>query len=150
MQHEYAISTFQGSITLAQATSADIDTVIAILEEAAQWLESRSIHQWRPGSFIEHRHVIARNIADGQVYLAYYEREVIGSVTLQEEDAEVWGRRSDSAVYIHRFVICSAFRGHAWGRLLLQGAEEIAVLAGKDYVRLDCWSGNTALNSYYE
>ncbi len=55
-------------IVIVQAQPADIDAVLDILEDAARWLVSRDIDQWRPGSF--DRHAVAARIERGEVYLA--------------------------------------------------------------------------------
>ncbi len=68
MIQQYNLSTPPGQITIVQAQSSDIDTVISILEEAGQWLFARGIHQWLPGSFSRER--IASAIEPGEVYLA--------------------------------------------------------------------------------
>jgi len=52
-------------IRVVQARASDLDTVLSILEEAAQWLVSRGIDQWQPGSFSRQR--IADRIERGEM-----------------------------------------------------------------------------------
>ena len=45
------IATAIGSVEITLAVSADIDDVLDVLNEAARWLASRGINQWRVDGF---------------------------------------------------------------------------------------------------
>ena len=62
------IATAIGSVEITLAVSADIDDVLDVLNEAARWLASRGINQWRVDGFP--RELIAGDIARGEVYVA--------------------------------------------------------------------------------
>ena len=134
-------------VEMVRAETSDLDTVLSILEEAACWLASRGIDQWRPGTFSRER--IADRIGRGEVYLAALGGRAIGNVVLQWSDEETWGDVRDDAGYVHGLAIRREVAGRGLGRDLLRWAEDRAATAGKQYLRLDCAAKNRALNAYY-
>lgn len=138
-------------LTIAQAQPSDLETVLTILEEAAQWLTSRSIEQWSPGAFRgTHRQFIVDHLNQGEVYLAKVDGEAIGTIRLQWSDKSTWGEMPDDAGYVHSLAIRRAFAGKGVGQQLLQWAEKTVAVNGKHYLRLDCMKENSALRRYYE
>ena len=137
-------------LTISKASVDDSDEVISLLDEAAEWIQSRCIDQWRPGSFNKER--LLSRIRDGEVYIATYEGSIVGTFRLQMHDESVWGEKdsNEDYVYIHRLAIKSDFHGQRLGLHLLKQAEKIALSLAKRGVRLDCLLGNSALESYYE
>ena len=134
-------------IGIVQARASDLDTVLSILEEAAQWLVSRGIDQWQPGSFSRQR--IADRIERGEMYLAELRGRAVGTLALQWSDEETWGDVPEDAGYIHGLAIRRAFAGKGLGRELLRWAEDKVAASGKEYLRLDCIAENRSLNEYY-
>ena len=151
MQQEQTLLTPAGQISIVQAQASELDIVVDILEEAASWLASRGIDQWRPGSFLGPRYAsIADQVNRGEIYLAMLDGKPVGTLTLQWEDKKFWGDVPDDAGYVHRIAIRRACAGIGLGRQLLQWAERAAAAAGKDFLRLDCMAENQALCEYYE
>lgn len=147
-----------GYIRIEQAQSSDLETVLDILEEAARWITSLGIDQWRPGDFRDnptYRERIAHNISCGEVYLAFLDAQVVGTFTLhygEKVDKNIWSGISnlEEALYLHRLAIRRAFAGRGLGRDLLQWAEKMVAARNKKYLRLDCMAENHPLCSYYE
>ena len=136
---------------IEQARPSDLDIIIDILEEAASWLASRGIDQWRPGSFLGPRfESISGQVNRGEVYLAMLNGKPVGTLTLQWEDKKFWGDVPDDAAYVHRIAIRRAYAGKDLGHQLLRWAESAAAAAGKNFLRLDCMAENSALCEYYE
>src|SRR6185312_15161044 len=151
MDQEQSLPTLEGYLSIEQARPSDLDSVIDILEEAASWLASRGIDQWRQGSFLGPRYdSIADQVYRGEVYLAILDGEPVGTLTLQWEDKKFWGDVSEDAIYVHRIAIRRAYAGKGLGLRLLQWAESMVAKAGKTYLRLDCMAENAALCEYYE
>jgi len=151
MSYEGPLLTPAGRITIEQAQPSDLDTVLDILEEAADWLSSRGIDQWQPGVFLRiRRQSIADQVSRGEVYLAKQDGQTVGTLTLQWADKMFWGNVPDDAGYIHRLAIRRAYAGMELGRHFLQWAEGKVASAGRDYLRLDCMAENQALGQYYE
>jgi GNAT superfamily N-acetyltransferase len=139
------IATAIGSMEITPAVPADLDDVLDILSESARWLTSRGIYQWIDGF---PRELIAGDIARGEVYVARRERRAVGTFTLQWSDEMFWPDAADEAGYIHRIAVRREARG--LGVELLKFAERATTATGRKLLRLDCFSGNNALCSYYE
>lgn len=156
MTQAHVLSTPIGAITVVQAQPSDLAVMTEILEEAALWIESLDIDQWRPGYFFatSSQKRMAENIRDGEVYLVLCDEQVIGTITVQVGsaiDEELWDHDTlNEALYIHRLAIRRRFAGHGLGYMLMHWAEHLAKQAGKTYLRLDCMADNAALCAYYE
>ncbi len=156
MSQEHIFPTPIGTITIVQAQPANLAIITGILEEAASWIASLDIDQWQPGDFRQsaNQSRIAQNINRGEAYLALYDKQVIGTITVQAGsaiDEELWGHeRLHDALYVHRLVIQRKYAGKGIGSIFLRWAEQLAMDAGKPFLRLDCMAANTALCAYYE
>src|SRR6185503_4223772 len=93
----------------------DVDSVLALLDEAAGWLRRRGIAQW-PDAF--DRGWVAPAVADGEVHVAV---EVAGTFALTWADPIVWRDRPDhgDAGYVHQLAVARPFAGRGIGGRLL-------------------------------
>ena len=135
-------------VRIIRAQATDLDNLLSILEEAAQWLVSRGIDQWQPGSFSRQR--IADRIEREEMYLAELGELPVGTLALQWSDEETWGEVPKDAGYVHGLAIRRSLASRGLGRELLRWAENQAASSGKKYLRLDCMTENRALNEYYK
>lgn len=140
------IATAIGPVEIRLATLDDVDDVLDILNEAARWLASRGINQWRIDGFP--RDLIAGDIARGEVYVARRDHRAVGTFTLQWSDETFWRGAVGAAGYVHRIAVRRDARG--LGVELLKAAERATVAVGRKRLRLDCYAGNSALCGYYE
>jgi ribosomal protein S18 acetylase RimI-like enzyme len=140
------IATPIGAVEIRPATLADLDPVLDILVEAARWLASRGIHQWRIDGFP--RELVAGDIARGEVFVAMRAGRAAGTLTLQWSDETFWPGATAAAGYVHRIAVRRDAPG--LGLELLEFAERATAATGRKLLRLDCFSGNSALCSYYE
>lgn len=60
-------------LRIVPAQSEDLAQDIEVMEEIAEWLERRAIHQWRAGSFRCSVHYYAESIQRQEVHLAFLE-----------------------------------------------------------------------------
>jgi ribosomal protein S18 acetylase RimI-like enzyme len=135
------------SFDVARAQLADVEKVRAILEEAREWLVSKGIDQW---PYPWTKDWLADKISQHDVYLAVENGSVIGTVTIQWSDRETWGEMPDDAGYIHHVTTHREHARRGLGLELLRWAERRIESCDKKYSRLDCWSENPKLCSYYE
>jgi ribosomal protein S18 acetylase RimI-like enzyme len=139
------------SYTIERVDATDSEGLAAFLavhEEAAAWLWERGVRQWRPGEYTmwDVRDVLA---SGGEVCLARRDGAPAGGFTLQWQDVEVWGERAPDAGYLHSLCVRRADAGSGLSAALLDYALA-RVAAGRAWLRLDCWAGNTALRAFYE
>src|SRR5690348_6324808 len=99
-------------LTINTATSNDMDTVIAILTDAARWLQSRGLATWDPATLPE---VMSKPVARGEVYIARLDDHPAATVTVQWSDPFFWGERPDDAGYIHKLAVMRTAAGKKLG-----------------------------------
>jgi len=132
-----------------QAVPADIDTVSAILVEAANWLEGRNMRMWRANELLPER--IAKDVNEGLFFLALCEGEPAGTIKFQLSDLEFWPDVPESeSAFIHRLAVRRRFAGGTVSSALLSWAVERTRLLGRQYLRLDCEASRPQLRAVYE
>ena len=148
MAREHSIATPAGTLIITQARPADLDDVVAIEEDASEWLRARGIDPGQPPRPL--RDIYADRLDRGEVYLARLDGAPAAMLTLQWEDREFWGDAPDEAAYVHGLMVRRAYAGKQVGLSLLRWAAGMAAAAGRPYLRLDCKADNPALRAYYE
>ncbi len=136
-------------LEIVRAGEHDLDGVLAVLDEAADWLVTKSIPgQWKSGSFS--RQTFADQIARGEVYVAKLGEETVGTITLQWSDELFWPSAPSDAGYVHKLALRPAYLRRGFGLQMLEWAERVSKAAGKKFLRLDCLAENGKIRSYYE
>lgn len=138
----------QRPLIMREASPADLPAVMALLDEAHDWLHTQGIHdQWdkrfNPEDMLD-------RIIDGEVYLTRRGAIPVGTLTLDyRPDPEFWGSPSDKAGYVHRLAVARSAAGSGVGSFMLNQAAERLLEAGRDQLRLDCAKNNSRLHRYY-
>ncbi|WP_077324328.1 GNAT family N-acetyltransferase [Virgibacillus siamensis] len=139
--------------TVQQAVDTDADMVIAVLKGAAEWLESKGIQQWeylRSGG--EDTEIKADILAGATFLVKDSDGQVAATFNLSskqnEWDIDVWGIRTDRAVYLHRLAVNRNYHRAGIGKKTLAWIMDNIVLPD-GYIRLDCVGDNPVLNEYY-
>src|ERR1700690_3083829 len=99
-------------LTIVPATSADMETVIAVLTDAVYWLQSRELPTWNLDTLPV---VMSSALSRGEVYLARLNDQPVGTVSIQWSDPPFWGERPDDAGYIHKLAVTRAAAGQHIG-----------------------------------
>ncbi len=142
-------SRMSNGLEIVRAGDGNLDGVLAVLEEAAEWLVAKGIEgPWRPGFFS--RQAFADQIARGEVYVSRLGEETVGTITLQWSDELFWPGASSDAGYVHKFAVRPAYLGRGFGLQMLEWASRTAELARKTCLRLNCLATNRKLRDYYE
>ncbi len=140
--------TYQPSLQILRAQPDDLDDILALLEEARQWLIHKGLGEQWP---MPHpRTVFAGRIDRGEEYVARHEYQLAGVFSLLWDDPAVWGDRPHDAGYVHGLAVHRSAAGQGLGAVLLDAAGELIAQAGRHYLRLDCWAGNAGLCRYYD
>jgi GNAT superfamily N-acetyltransferase len=132
------------------ADFGDVDPIIALLEESAQWMVSIGILRWQPGVFVASTGSLRSAVEARTVYVWKTDGVVRGTIRLTEQDHSVWGVAPGPALYVHKLTVQRSLKGHGFGTRLLQWAEDQARTRKLDRLRLDCWSENVRLCHYYD
>ncbi|MGY0693635.1 GNAT family N-acetyltransferase [Virgibacillus sp. FSP13] len=149
----FAQDTFD-EYTIRIAGVNDLNAVLELLYEAANWLKEKGVPQWgylRSGGEDEE---IRQDILAGTTYVVEdNDRNIVATFNLSPKqndwDIEMWGKRSDQAYYLHRLAVVRGRHHQQIGKRLLRWMDD-NMLIDDGYIRLDCVAGNPVLNDYYQ
>jgi GNAT superfamily N-acetyltransferase len=137
------------AITISPALPHEVETVCAILLEAADWLRDRGIPMWRGDELSPER--IAADVAEGYFFLARVKGEAVGTIKFQLHDAVFWPDvPPEEAAFVHRLAVRRSFAGGQLSALLLRWAADQGKRAGRHFLRLDCEASRPRLRAVYE
>jgi GNAT superfamily N-acetyltransferase len=140
-------------LEIVQAAPAEAEAVLALLQQAAQWLRDRGIKQWMHYLDPSAASDLTRAVKAGEVYVARLGGRIVGTMALLpspgEWDRQLWGDVADDALYVHRLAVDRSAAGAGIGDRMLDWAEGHARATGKRFLRLDCVGHNARLNAYY-
>jgi hypothetical protein len=123
------------ALTVEAAGRNDLDAVMSLLQEARDWQRGQGVDEWR--EFDPNR--IAADIVEGHVFVARSSGPVLGTVTLLESDALVWGTDPCRAIYVHKLASSRRPDGRGVGAIMLRWVQGFARRSGKYCVKLDTW-----------
>jgi hypothetical protein len=127
------------------AAPGQVDEVLAVLGEAAAWLQARGVAQW-PSRF--ERSWVEGDVRGGATWLVLASGTVSGTVTLDHGDS-VWDDLPGAAaLYVHRMAVRRSAPG--LGAVILGWAAGLARQQGREALRLDCVASNGRLRACYE
>ena len=150
------------SLDIRCAVDSDLPAVLELIDEAKLWLPNKKTNQWskdwadRNGRKRGDR--VQDSVLQGTTWIAtvVYENQLyaVATVTIEPKaNPLVWDRPGDlddSAVYLSRLVVARRFAGLRIGAALLNWACDCAWRRYRaELVRIDVWTQNFALHSYY-
>lgn len=120
-----------------------------MLIEAAEWMVSNGISQWRPEQFTADE--VASYFSSRRLFIAFQAEEAAGLFTLQTSDPSYWGELNvEGYYYLHRLTVRPAFRSLGLGGAMLEYARQVSIRDNMKGLRLDCRALNDKLTAYYE
>ena len=128
-----------------------IEEALELLKTAALRLQSQQISQWNywldpPEERLEW---LRQGFENDEYYFLKHHSRIIAMYRLMEIDLKYWGKRNESAYYIHSLVVHPDYKGQRIGAQMIQKIQELAVANHKEFLRLDCDATNDALCDYY-
>jgi GNAT superfamily N-acetyltransferase len=130
-----------------QATDSDTSALLRLRDEAARWLLSRGIDQWRVG---EIPYSWDRG-GDYFIFVLWHGEDRVGTVTILWDDPVIWGEQPVPAGYVHNLIVARPFAGQGLGVELLRWAENyVKNESGRRLARLDCGARSRTLRDLYE
>lgn len=141
------------------AEKKDLLTIVEWRADRATWLAERGEDQWSETglSSDEFTNRVATSIQEGETWmLVDYEPSIAGEQAKgtiavdQWSDTGLWTENQlEESVIAHRMIVPVEYRGQLIGDRLLAFASELARRAEKRFVRLDAWTNNRHLHTYY-
>ena len=143
-------------------TPADLDAVMAIIEEARGTIAALGIDQWQNGT--PNRAMLTRDMAEGLGRVVTLDGEIVGTFALlyggePTYDAIYDGRwltpdrtpdGSVAYIAVHRVAISVAKRGSGISTAMIGYAVDYARILGKTSLRIDTHKGNTVMRRMLE
>jgi GNAT superfamily N-acetyltransferase len=132
------------------AADADVPAVMALLNDAAAWLESQGSDQWH-GGFGPGR--IGRIAARGGTYIAWDDGVPAATITTcPAGDPVLWtpGELAEPATYVSKMATAREYADRGLGAGLMAWAVSAAHERGDRWARLDAWRTRAGLHAYYE
>jgi len=137
------------TIAVRVALPPDARAVEDMLREAAQWVDALGVVMWDEGELDSSR--IAREVAEGQFFVAEVDGTIAGAIRFQLEDRLFWpDLAQDESAFVHRLVVARAFKGRGVSTALLEWSLERARATGRRFLRLDCDAERGKLRDLYE
>ncbi len=136
---------------IVRAELADLPRLLRFRTDAAAWLRDRGSDQWAlpfPAA-----HMIA-SIKRGEVFLfkENLKTDAVATVTLDHDaDPLLWTseERAEKALYVHKLTVDRGQAGTELGARILDWAGSRAMQEQAPWLRLDAWTTNERLHSYY-
>jgi GNAT superfamily N-acetyltransferase len=138
------------------ASAADTPAVVALYDEAVEWLAARGrCDQWGTTPFSALPSVVTTirgRVESGNMWLARAGERILGAIVLGDKAPDYIDQPADGPeIYITGFITSRAPDARAAGQLLLRHAKATAARSGMSLLRLDCYAGGDgALVRYYE
>ncbi|MGW3494016.1 GNAT family N-acetyltransferase [Streptomyces sp. NPDC001020] len=134
---------------ICTAEPRDLAKLLAFREEAAAWLSRLGTDQWqRPYPADK----LLATIEAGWVFMVRDGDHTAATITLTPEAEEgLWDAAElrEPSLFINKLTVARTHAGQDIGGRLLDWAGDRAHSAGIQWLRLDAWTTNTALQEYY-
>ena len=145
---------------IERATTEHLCVVLDLINEAREWLQTKEIDQWAepwPTEEARDKRVLT-GLQNGATWIVWDGGIAAATVTIAKKpNLNVWQDPartcdlSEKAIYVHRLITAREYAGTGLGEELINWA----ALRGKrrnraKWIRIDVWTSNEALHSYYE
>ena len=128
------------------AESSDVERIFGLYDEAINFQKQVFDKHWLGFD----RELVDREIAEGRLWKIVEGEDIACIFSVVYEDPILWGENSgESAMYIHRIVTDSKFRGRGYAKTITNWAKQYARENALRFVRMDTWADNQKLLDYY-
>ena len=125
---------------------ADINTIFSLYDDAVAYQKTKFNKHWLPFD----RRMVEQEIAEGRQWKITEGDHVACVFAIAYEDPYIWAEKNaDPAIYLHRIVTHSAFRGGGYVQKIIAWARHHATQHNKKFIRMDTWGDNHELINYY-
>jgi GNAT superfamily N-acetyltransferase len=144
------------NLRIRRGTTGDADTIIGMIDEAADWLRGKDTDQWaRPwpnGAARDGR--VRRGLRNGHTWIAEAAGRPIATITYRPHgNQKLWTPQEDRtpAVYLSRAMVTRSAAGLGVGAAMIDWAGTRGLREwNAQWIRIDVWTTNVALHNYYE
>ncbi len=142
------------AVDLRHGGPADLERVLALFDEAVEWLVARGQpDQWGHEPWSTRREARDRVIglvSGGGLWLAERDGETLGALTVGDAPDYVEDEADGDELYVQLLITSRRHAGEGLGALLVDHARTLAVERRARVLRVDCWAGAPTLVGWYE
>jgi GNAT superfamily N-acetyltransferase len=145
---------------LYPAAPGDLDHVVRLDREAAEWLGGIGTDQWQTPwpDRAGRRERIRNDLLKGKTWLVRDGETIAATITVDNEEPvdlnerPVWppSEIQRPVMYVRRVIVSRRYARHELGAALLNWAADRAKVRGAELIRIDVWTTNTRLHDYYK
>lgn len=135
------------------AKPEDVATIVGWRMERSRWLAGQGSDQWGSAGLAADSFAsrVRASVEEGETWIAEHGNEPVGTIAVDRwTDAGLW---TDSeiadALFIHRLIAPLSSKGLDVGTALIDHAEDLAISAGRRWLRLDAWTSNRQLHNFW-
>jgi GNAT superfamily N-acetyltransferase len=134
-----------GATVLRRGGAADLDAVLALLDEAVAWLNARgNTEQWGDTPWSRVPASVARigdMLREFEPWLAERDGRPLGALVVSDTPARYVPPAAEPELYVNLLVGGREPAARGTGRRLLAHARTLAQRRGVRLLRVDCWAG---------
>jgi GNAT superfamily N-acetyltransferase len=141
-------------VIIEQASIDDLPVILAMRQEASDWLAKQGIDQWAaawPDPEAQSERILT-SIRAGETWMVRDNDDTTAATVALDSfsDPRLWTpeEQQQPAMYLHRLIVRRKYAG--LGADIIDWACRRAGELGNDWVRIDVWTDNTGLHRYYE
>jgi GNAT superfamily N-acetyltransferase len=141
------------------ATSQDLDIVLGLIDEAADWLRLKGVDQWsQPWPDRQNRDArILKGLTGRKTWIVWHHDTPAATITMTaRHNPKIWSQShcecdlTQPAVYAHRLITARNYASSGLGAELINWTGLRARREyGAKWIRIDVWTTNTGLHGYY-
>jgi ribosomal protein S18 acetylase RimI-like enzyme len=136
------------SLIFNEANETDIPILSDILRDATERKVGYGDNVWGSDGWTDEE--ISDAMDKSTMYIVRKDDDIVGTISVQMEDEQMWGQQPEDAVYLHRLAVTGNYHGQGLGEAMIAWAATQATKEGRRVLRLDCEESNTQLRAYYE
>jgi ribosomal protein S18 acetylase RimI-like enzyme len=143
-------------LSIRRADNEDLKLILYFIDEAADWLRTKGTDQWaKPWPNEPERDArVVRGLRGGRTWIVEDDGVPVGTITCRREgNSELWSQQeqAEQSLYVSRLIVSRSYKGCGIGAELLDWAGLLAARQWEArWIRIDVWTTNTALHSFYE
>jgi GNAT superfamily N-acetyltransferase len=138
-------------LKIQKAAVDEMGHALAMLKDAALWLEKKNINQWKRWLEPDEKTLewVRKGFENNEFFFSRIDGKLAGMFRLTWDNDRLWDDKA-AAGYLHAFATDRKLKDNKIGTDMLKWMEEYCRLNKRFLLRLDCHSWSKPLRSYYE
>jgi|ERR1700756_5182772 len=132
--------------TIEKSLRYDLEIILGIYRDAVKYQKEKGYNLWPEFE----KSLIEKEIQEQRHYKIIQNDKIACVFSILYNDPIIWKEKDkDPAIYLHRIATNINFKGKGMMQLITDWAYKHAAQHNKKHIRMDTWSDNENLKSYY-